>query len=505
MTGIFLCSCLHGICRRKDAERAAGTARVFEGDLLCTARGVAAMAAEIRGAELDRVLVLGCGAAQSDAVNTALRKATGLGPGAVAARRLGPRTGAEDRDAAVRSALASLALVPEVKTRKAKPRQDVLVIGSGEAARAAAEALAVLGREAAMADAGSLTSFSGHAGRYAARLRGPQGETEREFGAVIAAPDLPKPSAGRKPFVSGKVIPLSGLQKRLSGLSRREFPAAVAVILDMTIDETKAGFGAACRACLDAKALRPVETYVFLRDARVAAPGLEDLYDKARDAGVQFVKYEGRIRLDAVEGGVRVRAKDTVLGEDVEISCGLAAVSELGLATPADPALAQTLGLDTDALGRLQENNIRLLPELSNRGGIFLAGSCRGATYGPDAVRDARNAALSAHALLSRPIETELSHAVVDGDKCALCLTCIRLCPFRAMAVNAEEKQAECVPESCRHCGICAGECPNKAITLPLWSDAIVLAQAGAALDAAPGVPVEPAAKAAPRRKGRRP
>jgi heterodisulfide reductase subunit A-like polyferredoxin len=141
------------------------------------------------------------------------------------------------------------------------------------------------------------------------------------------------------------------------------------------------------------------------------------------------------------------------------------------------------LGLDLDVLGRLQSNNIRLLPELSNRAGIFLAGACRGATYVPDAVKDARNAALSAHELLLHPIETELSHAVVDGEKCALCLTCVRVCPFRAMAVNAEKKQAECVPESCRKCGTCAGECPNKAIALPLWSDRIVLARAGAVME----------------------
>jgi heterodisulfide reductase subunit A len=85
------------------------------------------------------------------------------------------------------------------------------------------------------------------------------------------------------------------------------------------------------------------------------------------------------------------------------------------------------------------------------------------------------------HAVLARKeIVVELSHAVVDGDKCALCLTCIRSCPFAAMRIFAEEKRADCVPEACRRCGICAGECPNKAIELPAYSDRIVLARAGA-------------------------
>jgi len=486
MTGIFLCSCLGEVCGRAELEKAAG-ARVFPGERLCTPQGTASMAVSIREHGVDRALVLGCAAAQVDAVCASLRKAACLGTGRVRALRFAKRGNAEGRAASVRAALAALDLVPEVRTRKTKPNREVLVIGCGATGRAASEALASLGRTALMTEAASVTDIRGSAGRFTVRFRnvGGDGENARTFGALIVAAGLPEPDASRKPFVPGRIIPLADLSDRLSGLSRREFPASLAVVLDMEIDETRAGFEEACRACLDAKSLRPVETWVFLHDARVAGPGLEDLYDRAREAGVQFVKYGGRIRLDAAGSGVKVRARDTVLGEEVEISCGLAAVSGYGLATPADAELTAMLGIGTDALGRLQENNIRLLPELTGRAGIFVAGACRGATYGPDAVRDARNAALSAHELLSRPVETELSHAVVDGDKCALCLTCVRLCPFRAMTVNAEKKQAECVPESCMHCGLCAGECPNKAITLPLWSDGIILALSGAAPDAA--------------------
>jgi heterodisulfide reductase subunit C len=68
---------------------------------------------------------------------------------------------------------------------------------------------------------------------------------------------------------------------------------------------------------------------------------------------------------------------------------------------------------------------------------------------------------------------------VVDADKCVLCLTCIRSCPFKAMSIMAEEKRADCAPEACRRCGICAGECPARAITLPAYTDGIVLARAG--------------------------
>ncbi|MFA7468147.1 MAG: 4Fe-4S binding protein, partial [Desulfotomaculaceae bacterium] len=59
--------------------------------------------------------------------------------------------------------------------------------------------------------------------------------------------------------------------------------------------------------------------------------------------------------------------------------------------------------------------------------------------------------------------------AVVQPDKCAACLTCVRLCPFGAPRVNNYAAEIESV--LCQGCGTCAGECPNKAITLQGYND----------------------------------
>ena len=113
---------------------------------------------------------------------------------------------------------------------------------------------------------------------------------------------------------------------------------------------------------------------------------------------------------------------------------------------------------------------------------MFAVGACRGETWLPAVLRDARVAALAAHALLApRRLSVDTAHAVVDGDKCVLCLTCVRTCPFKAMGIHEADRRADCRAEACRQCGICAGECPNKAITLPAWSDPIVLGLAAPA------------------------
>ena len=228
---------------------------------------------------------------------------------------------------------------------------------------------------------------------------------------------------------------------------------------------------------------------LLVRDAKVASLPLNQAYDDAREAGVTILKYTGVpvVRAERADGGageraVTIEVRDSITGADVKVSCDLAALSPWGLRSPADAKLAEALGLDLDALGRFQDNSSRLLPAETNRQGVFAVGACRGETWPPAVLRDARAAALEAHALLAaRTAVVDTAHAVVDGDKCILCLTCVRSCPFKAMGIDAADRKADCRAELCRRCGICAGECPNKAITLPSWSDPIVLGLAAPA------------------------
>ena len=61
----------------------------------------------------------------------------------------------------------------------------------------------------------------------------------------------------------------------------------------------------------------------------------------------------------------------------------------------------------------------------------------------------------------------EQEHSIViDEEKCAYCLTCVRVCPFGAMTKNPEKGVAKVIESFCHACGICAGECPAEAIEL---------------------------------------
>lgn len=49
--------------------------------------------------------------------------------------------------------------------------------------------------------------------------------------------------------------------------------------------------------------------------------------------------------------------------------------------------------------------------------------------------------------------------------KCATCLTCLRICPYRVPIINSYGG-VEIRAEQCQACGFCVGECPARAISL---------------------------------------
>jgi NADPH-dependent glutamate synthase beta subunit-like oxidoreductase/coenzyme F420-reducing hydrogenase delta subunit/ferredoxin len=72
--------------------------------------------------------------------------------------------------------------------------------------------------------------------------------------------------------------------------------------------------------------------------------------------------------------------------------------------------------------------------------------------------------------------------AEVIADKCAACLTCLRVCPFGIPTVT---DVARIESAKCQSCGICIAECPANAIVARGWDARGLPAQARAAMNAA--------------------
>ena len=78
--------------------------------------------------------------------------------------------------------------------------------------------------------------------------------------------------------------------------------------------------------------------------------------------------------------------------------------------------------------------------------------------------------------------------ARVDHDKCVSCLTCVRVCP---LSIPQAGKMGEITidPFLCQACGICALECPVRAIDIDLHSHGDIVARMEQAMNEAPQSP----------------
>ena len=66
--------------------------------------------------------------------------------------------------------------------------------------------------------------------------------------------------------------------------------------------------------------------------------------------------------------------------------------------------------------------------------------------------------------------------AVVDREKCVVCLTCARTCPFGVPKV-AEDGFINIDPAECLGCGNCASACPRKLIQVQHMRDDQIIAK----------------------------
>ncbi len=342
-----------------------------------------------------------------------------------------------------------------------------------------------------------LVALQGQAGNFTARVRGPGAlDSEISAGAVIVATgcgrELPEPCRGLLGHRS--LVGLSDLGRSsppwaagAAGSRRDAGSAGRAVIWVGVRPETaRALFRQALYAALSAREAG-WEAYVLFPEASVATSNDEGLYLEARRAGVVFVRYQDEPEVKVEEGAVlRVTVEDPSLGglaadggpETLAVDADVLVAAEEAYPQPDTGELARILQINTGPVGFFQDDNVNLLPVLTNRQGIFAIGGCRGAFDTTEAMSDARLAAgLAARLLAGGKLEVDWATAQVDSEKCALCLTCVRTCPHKAIDLDSEARAAKVARAACWGCGVCAAECPGKAITLEQYSDDEILSQ----------------------------
>ena len=219
------------------------------------------------------------------------------------------------------------------------------------------------------------------------------------------------------------------------------------------------------RSCLKLQSDLKIKTYILTKNLKVAANGLEVLYRETKKAGSVYIKFTDTIPdiHPQKDGGVKIEFTDEITLKKFRLTPDLTVVDEDIVPSDYAADLAGILRLDTDPAGFVQADNVHRNSVFTNRKGIMVAGPSRSIQSAFDQVTDAENAAIAALYLMKSPPAEPEEKAVIDTGKCVRCLTCYRICPFRAIRLNARVSVA---PDACERCGICAAHCPENAIRI---------------------------------------
>jgi heterodisulfide reductase subunit A-like polyferredoxin len=214
----------------------------------------------------------------------------------------------------------------------------------------------------------------------------------------------------------------------------------------------------------------------------------EAFYTQAREKGVLFVRFDEKRKpsVSVSKGQLSVQIEDPMLHLPLLLHPDLLVLSEAVVPNDGSKELANLLKFPLTLDGFFLEAHVKLRPVDFATDGIYLCGMAHYPKSINETISQAEAASARAATILSQEaLQVGGVVAVVEGERCAACLTCVRVCPYEVPAINVKG-EAEIDLAKCKGCGSCAAECPARAIELmhfrdpQLWAKCSALAEISA-------------------------
>jgi len=340
----------------------------------------------------------------------------------------------------------------------------------------------------------SVTNTAGIIGNFVSTLtslNGKSSATTIEHGATILATGgneyLPKEEFlyGQHPAVLTHLElddAVKNKDQRLSALKDTVFIQCVGSRIPERPYCSKICCTHSLESALTLKEMNPeTNVYILYRDIR-AYGFREDLYRKAREKGVIFIRYDLEQAPEVQIGEDQqliVKIMDHILEKPISITPDLIVLATAILPNE-NKELFELFKVPNNKEGFLIEAHMKLRPVDFASEGIFMAGLAHYPKPLDESIAQASAAVARAITIISRKgILVGGVVAKVNPDKCAVCVTCVRTCPYGAPSIG-EEGHAVIDPAECRGCGACVAECPGKAIQLDHFTDDQIIAKVDA-------------------------
>ena len=228
--------------------------------------------------------------------------------------------------------------------------------------------------------------------------------------------------------------------------------------------------------------------FILYRDMRTYGER-ESLYQKAREKGIIFIRYDldHKPEVTAGKSGLEITVIDPILQTPVTIEADLLTLAA-AIVPHKDEKLAQFFKVPMDNEGFFAEAHVKLAPSDFAVDGVYLCGLAHYPKPIDESIAQAKAAASSATRLLAqKAVNTIGTVAYVRHADCSRCGVCISVCPFGAPSFLTEgpnKGKADINPVLCKGCGSCVSSCRSGALHLNGFEDAQIMAMVKTAIHA---------------------
>ncbi len=224
---------------------------------------------------------------------------------------------------------------------------------------------------------------------------------------------------------------------------------------------------------------------ILYRDIQAYGTENEALFQKAKELGVLFIKYDPARPPQVQEGTVKVF--HDLLGRELSLPQDLVVLSTPLIAGDDNEVISRLLRVSLDENKFFLEGHVKLKPLDFATDGVYLCGNA----HYPATVREAISQALGAASRASIPLSKgvmsvePIVSTLVDEEACRGCGLCVALCPYGALEIVKTEKgrKVRVIPVACKGCGVCAATCYQHALSVNSYTDDQVREQISAFLN----------------------
>jgi heterodisulfide reductase subunit A len=238
------------------------------------------------------------------------------------------------------------------------------------------------------------------------------------------------------------------------------------------------------------KELNPqMDVTILYRDMRTY--GLrEELYTRARELGVIFVKFYPDAKPKVYQEGddLKVEIVDPILGLPVRLTPDYLVLAA-GIVPHNNQDLVDLFKASINADGFFNEAHPKLRPVDSMVDGLFIAGLCHHPKPLEEAVSQAKAAVSRAGVILAKEVMQLDAIKSQVTEKCDGCALCLDVCPYNALKLeeyrdNGQEHRRIVSDKAlCKGCGLCEATCPKEGVTVHHFTREQLKAQVDAILE----------------------